>query len=98
MVLNHEYDRFRELVNPVLKSKAEEFKILGYQEVTEQELWGYLTNKKWKKTKEEIRLYEIVQDILSVQIGQYMSYATVEAFKLPDFSFENEEDRQQLLK
>lgn len=98
MNFGHEYDRFREEVKLVLKSKLEEFAILGYQTISEKELWSYLTNKKWRKTKEDIHLYEIVQDIFSVRVGDYMNFATVEAFKMPDFSLENEGGLKELLK
>lgn len=98
MEIRHEYEQFRELVSPALKSKVSEFQILGYEKVSEQEVWSFLINKKWRKVKEDIHLYEIIQDILGVQIGQFMSFATVEAFRAPDFDFENEEDRKALLK
>lgn len=98
MEIHHEYERFRELVSPALKSKVSEFQILGYEKVSEQEVWNFLITKMWRKVKEDIHLYEIIQDILGVQIGQFMNFATVEAFKAPDFDFDNEEDRKALLK
>ncbi|WP_147532470.1 post-transcriptional regulator [Bacillus marasmi] len=94
----HEYERFRELVSPALKSKVSEFQILGYESVSEQEVWDFLINKQWRKVKEDIHLYEIIRDVLGVQVGQYMSYATVEAFRTPEFDLENEEDRKALLR
>lgn len=98
MTKSHEYDRFRFEVQPALQSKLEEFNVLGYGSINEEELWGYLTNKKWKKVKEDVRLYEIVDDILSVKLGEYMSYATLEAFKSPDVQLESEEDFKELFK
>ncbi|WP_077621033.1 post-transcriptional regulator [Bacillus sinesaloumensis] len=83
------YDKFRETVRPFLKSKLEEFELYGYDRVTEEELWGFLKNKTWKKEKEEKRLYQLVGDILSVKVGDYMNYVTVEAFKAPSW-FEGE--------
>lgn len=98
MKIGHEYDRFRQVVGPVLKSKLEEFELLGYGTVKEQELWNFLTRKKWRKPNEEIHLYEIVQDIFSVPIGEYMNFATVEAFKVTDFSIDDKDDMKDLLK
>ena len=98
MKVGHEYDRFREKVGPVLKSKLEEFSILGYSTITEQDLWNFLTTKKWRKPNTEIHLYEIVQEILRVKIGEYMNFASVEASRQTDFSFGSEEDRNELLK
>ncbi|THE15333.1 post-transcriptional regulator [Bacillus timonensis] len=85
----HMYDRFRETVRPFLKSKLEEFELYGYDSVKEEELWEFLKNKKWRKEKEEKLLYQIASDILSVKVGEYMNYATVEAFKGPNW-FEGE--------
>ncbi|WP_210366778.1 post-transcriptional regulator [Bacillus sp. REN3] len=98
MERSHQYGRFYEEIKPALKSKLEEFRLFGYERVTEKELWDYLTKKKWKKVKEDIHLYEVVADVLSVQAGELMNHATVEAFKLGDFSLEDEEERQKLLK
>ncbi|RSD24086.1 post-transcriptional regulator [Mesobacillus subterraneus] len=94
----HQYGRFYNEVKPALQSKVEEFKIFGYESVTEKELWDYLTKKKWKKPKDEIQLYEVVADILSAKIGDLMNFTTVEAFKLGDFSLGDEEERRELLK
>ncbi|PLR78026.1 post-transcriptional regulator [Bacillus sp. V3-13] len=96
--IGHEYDRFYSHIKPALHSKLDEFKLLGYETITEHELWDYMVKKKWKKTREDILIHEIVQDILSVKVNEYMSFATVEAFKQADFHFSNEEDRRELLK
>jgi hypothetical protein len=94
----HEYDRFRTEVKPALDSKVEEFSLLGYGTIDEQQLWNFLTSKKWKKVKNDIKLYEIVGEIMSLKLGEYMNYASVEALKQMDFSFDNEEDLKELLK
>ncbi|MFC4320913.1 post-transcriptional regulator [Litchfieldia salsa] len=79
------FDQYRDEVQPALKSKLEEFILFGYDSVTEEELWQYLCKKKWKREREAKLLYQIVNDILSVKIGEYMNFATVEAFKSPDW-------------
>ncbi|WP_019154650.1 post-transcriptional regulator [Robertmurraya massiliosenegalensis] len=94
----HEYDRFRNEVKPALVSKAEELNLLGYGTIREQQLWDFLTSKKWKRVKEDVKLYEIVGDILSLKPGEYMSFASVEALKLLDFSLEDEAELKELLK
>ncbi|MCM3587700.1 post-transcriptional regulator [Mesobacillus maritimus] len=94
----HKYEAFRDDVRPAMKSKLEEFEMFGYGSITEKELWGFLVNKKWKKPKEDARVYEIVADILAVQPGEYMNYATVEAFKLGSMNLSDEEERNELLK
>jgi hypothetical protein len=95
---SHHYGRYYKEVKPALISKVEEFNLFGYEKVSEKDLWEYLTKKKWKKPKEEIHLYELVGDILSVKIGDLMNYTTVEAFKMGDFSLNDEEARRELLK
>ena len=42
----------KELIQPVVSSKMEEFHMLGYEEVTENDLLSYLEMKKWKKEKD----------------------------------------------
>lgn len=94
MTADHMYDRFRDKVQPALLSKIGEFHYFGYATVTAEEIWTFLVEKKWRRPKEDIHLYEIVSDILSVKVGDYMNYATVEAFKKADpFSISDEERR-----
>jgi hypothetical protein len=95
---HHIYDHFRFQVQPALKSKLEELSLLGYGIFHEDQLWDFLTKKKWKKPKEDMHLYEIVQEILSLKLGDFMSYQTIESMKSSEFSFQNEEDWQELLK
>jgi len=97
--LEHIYDGFRYELQPALRSKLEEFQLLGYNTITEDELWKYLTQKKWKRPSEDRRIFELVQDILHVKISEYMNFATIEAFKLDNFFTElSEEEKRQLLK
>ncbi|MEW9053749.1 MAG: post-transcriptional regulator [Neobacillus sp.] len=98
MEIGHAYDHFRTQVEPALVSKLEEFRILGYNAVSEKELWKYLTKKKWKKVKEEVKLYEIIGEILSVKVSDYLSYTTIETYKHNDFSFDDENEWKELLK
>ncbi|MFT8319922.1 MAG: post-transcriptional regulator [Bacillus sp. (in: firmicutes)] len=99
MVSAHVYDHYRQKVQPALKSKLEEFHLLGYDTITEEELWGYLTKKKWKKASGSSRMFILVQDILNVKIGEYMNFATMEAYKADDFfTVLSEEEKKELLK
>ncbi|KAB2495620.1 post-transcriptional regulator [Priestia endophytica] len=72
----------RRLVEPAMRSKMEEFRLFGYEEVTEEIVWQFLQQKKWKKRKiEELKLYELVNDILAVKISEVMNFMTMEVFK-----------------
>ncbi|EKN64934.1 post-transcriptional regulator [Schinkia azotoformans] len=90
-VERHPVDFYKHQVEPVLQSKMEEFVLMGYDRVTIQEVWDCLHKKKWKKKADKF-LHEVVADILTLSVGEYMSYLTIEAFKGPDYfsQFENE--------
>lgn len=98
MEIGHEYDVFFREVRPALLSKLEEFRLLGYKTVTEVELWTFMTKKKWKKKNEEKSLHSIVQDILGVKVSDYISYATIKAFKETEFSMDDKEEWKELMK
>jgi Post-transcriptional regulator len=98
METSHEYNHFRTQVQPALASKLSEFRLLGYDSVSEDGLWEFLIMKKWKKVNEEIRLYEIIQDILGVKVSDFMSFTTIQAYKTSEFSMHDENDWKELLK
>lgn len=98
MEKNHAYNHFRTQVEPALISKLEEFRLLGYKEVSKSGLWDFLTRKKWKKVKEEIRIYEIIDDILSVKVSDYISFTTIQTYMNHDFNLEDENEMKELLK
>ncbi|MED4203216.1 post-transcriptional regulator [Neobacillus mesonae] len=98
MEQGHAYEGFRTEVQPALVSKLDEFHLLGYDSVTVIELWDFLTKKKWRKTKEEIHLYEIIEDILAVKVSDFISFATIESYKTAEFSLNDEDELKELLK
>jgi hypothetical protein len=98
MEVSDEYARFKSEVRPALRSKQEEFFLLGYDNVSEEDIWEFLKKKNWRKATEPIMLYEMVQHILSLKIGDYMHHASIEALKEADFSGINEDDMLELLK
>lgn len=93
----NQYDHFRCEVKPALQSKLEEFRLLGYDSIDEDGLWEFLIRKKWKKEKEEIKIYQVIQEILSVKVSDFISYATVEALKDTEFSLNDENEWKDLL-
>ena len=95
---SHIYDQYYEILQPALTSKAEEFFLLGYGEIKNQDLWICLKKKVWKNPSEDIHLYKLVADIISLKVGDYMNFATVEAFQSPDiFSDSEGEEMHKLL-
>lgn len=71
----------REQLMPALQCKYDEFRLLGYKQVTMDQIWDCLVQKKWKNFKEERKLFELANDILSLQIGEYMSFITMQSYK-----------------
>jgi hypothetical protein len=93
-VEKHPADLYKDHLRPFLYSKLEEFKILGYDDVKLESLWSFLTNKKWRKMKEP-QIHALADSIMTVKIGEFMNYATVESFKTANW-FESEEGSQVL--
>lgn len=83
---HHPYEKYYEELEPVIKSKAEEFTVIGYGAVEMKDLWNYLMKKKWKNAKtDDVHMYSLVSDILSVKPGDFMSFMAVEAYRSPDW-------------
>ncbi|WPP43585.1 post-transcriptional regulator [Paenibacillus hunanensis] len=71
-----------ELIESLCQSKIEEFKLLGYEQITSEELWDCLNSKYSKQGMP--RLYELVNDILSMKPNQLMHYLTMSSYKEAD--------------
>lgn len=72
-------EKLRAELLPALRCKYDEFRLLGYERVTLEQIWECLWQKKWK-TKEK-KLYELVSDILSLSIGEYMAFVTMSSYR-----------------
>ena len=97
MNVNQNYEHFYKKVKPALVSKQEEFLLLGYDNVSQEDIWTFLLKKKWAKGDHEMRLFEVVQSILSLKVGELINFMSVEALKDAEFRFESEEERLKLL-
>jgi len=71
-----------ELIESLCQSKIEEFRMLGYEQMTSEELWDCLNSKYAKQGMP--RLYELVNDILSMKPNQLMHYLTMSSYKEAD--------------
>lgn len=71
------------LVQPALSSKQGEFKLIGYAEVSKEEIWRCLEEKIWKGNPKKL-LHEVVEDIFHLSPTTYMSFITVNALKVED--------------
>ena len=66
--MNLEFKSLKDLyyrINPALLSKKAELKKLGYYYITENDIWNYLTQIKWK-TSENLSLSDMVEDIFNL--------------------------------
>ncbi|MFD1362948.1 post-transcriptional regulator [Lentibacillus salinarum] len=72
-------------IEPALKSKATELRLMGYDKTTSDDVWNCLIEKVWKGTPSK-RVYEVVQDIFHLSSNIYMSYLTVTAYKDDDLA------------
>ncbi|WHY65837.1 post-transcriptional regulator [Neobacillus sp. SuZ13] len=95
---SHRFEHFRPQVQPAVASKLLEFQLLGLDSVSEQDFWDFLIKKKWKKIKEDMKLYVMIQEILSVKASDYLNFATIEAYKTSEFSMDDEDELKELLK
>lgn len=86
---DHPMNHFRQQVEPVIRSKVEEFKLLGYDAADPQGVWACLLAKTWKQ-KQEKRLHEIVNDILTLSINDFMAYLSMQALISPESLFKDQ--------
>ncbi|OJH17531.1 competence protein ComN [Bacillus obstructivus] len=94
----HIYDQYFGVLEPALKSKAEEFELIGYGKIETRDLWNFLKKKIWKRRTEDIHMHELVSDVLAIKIGDFMNFTTVEAYRTTSWNIElNEEELQALL-
>ncbi|AMX82777.1 transcriptional regulator [Geobacillus subterraneus] len=73
--------QLRKQLMPALECKYDEFRLLGYTQVTIDGLWEYLCARKWKNALAEKKLYELVSDILSLSPGEYMAFLTRRSYE-----------------
>lgn len=60
-------------VGPALRSEVKEVHRLGYSYIQESDIWNYLIETKWCKSK-NLMLSDIVNDILHTKVEEIDSY------------------------
>jgi len=68
---------WRSEIELVLEIKQNEFQMLGYEKTTSDDIWNCLTTTVWKNRNPQKRLYEVVSEVLHLQISTYMTYLTM---------------------
>nr|WP_051620323.1 post-transcriptional regulator [Paenibacillus sp. UNC451MF] len=72
-----------EVIESICNSKAEEFRMIGYEHVTGMEIWECVSDK-YKKTGTP-PLHKVVNDILSLKVTQFMNWMTMSIYKTNPF-------------
>ncbi|AJS57538.1 hypothetical protein UB51_02500 [Paenibacillus sp. IHBB 10380] len=66
-------------IQMMCKSKAEEFRLIGYEHVTGKDIWTCVSSK---YAKEGIPpLYKLANDILSLKVTSFMNFMTMSAYR-----------------
>lgn len=66
-------------IEELCQSKAEEFHMLGYEQVTGEDIWECVQDK-YTKTGMPA-LHQIVNDILSLKVTQFMNWMTLTIYR-----------------
>ncbi|GAF65898.1 post-transcriptional regulator [Alkalihalobacillus trypoxylicola] len=77
-----QFEAWREVVEPALQSKVDEFHLLGYERVTDQEVWECLMYQ-LRKSKEFMHLNQFVNHLLSLKPQIYMNWLTIQSYQEP---------------
>ncbi|GIO12457.1 hypothetical protein J19TS2_20120 [Cohnella xylanilytica] len=67
------------MVEQLCESKAEEFRLLGYDQVKGADVWECVSDKYHKKGTPP--LHVVVNDILSLKVTQYMNFITLSLYR-----------------
>lgn len=64
-------------LDSICQSKAEEFHLLGYENVQKEEIWDCVTSK---YRKEVPPLHQVVNDIFSLSVTKFMNWMTMKIY------------------
>jgi hypothetical protein len=67
------------VVEELCGSKAKEFRMLGYEHVTGEDIWSCISHKYAKTGVPPV--HRLVNDILSLKVTQFMNWITMQAYK-----------------
>lgn len=73
------HDKYSEEIEAMCHSKAEEFRLLGYEYVTSKDIWDCISRNYEKEGLPP--LHKLVNDIYSLKANSYMTYITVAAYR-----------------
>jgi hypothetical protein len=74
--MEYEFKSLNELyirIKPALRCKCSEFKLMGYANITESDIWKCLSNTKWISSY-NLDLYTMVNNIFDLSIDEMNNY------------------------
>ncbi|GIO35624.1 hypothetical protein J41TS12_04850 [Paenibacillus antibioticophila] len=72
-------EQLNEAIESLCQSKAEEFRLIGYEHVSGLDIWECVSQKYEKEGYPP--LHQMVNDILSLKVTQFMNYMTISAYR-----------------
>ncbi|MCI1856637.1 MAG: post-transcriptional regulator [Sporolactobacillus sp.] len=83
-------EKWREKIGPFLRSKLEEFRMLGLENLTMDEFWQFAktTMEKKKEDKPE-RIHEVVSCVMSLTVNDYMNKLRMDMFRKQPIDVKN---------
>lgn len=72
-------EQLNEAIEGLCQSKAEEFRLIGYEHVSGLDIWECVSQKYEKEGRPA--LHQMVNDILSLKATQFMNYMTISAYR-----------------
>src|SRR6185437_12661749 len=83
---------------PAIESKKSEFHLYGYTTVTNEDIWTYCIQKKWRKKEVDLmKMHEIVNGILQISPAKFMTYTQIEEQRGSDWFSDLNSDELQIL-
>lgn len=72
-------DELNRMIEELCNSKADEFRMLGYEEVDGRDIWDCVSDRYIKTGMPG--LHQIVNDILSLKVTQFMNWMTMKMYR-----------------
>ncbi|MFB4163781.1 post-transcriptional regulator [Alteribacillus sp. JSM 102045] len=75
-----QFEVWKSDAEPALKSKVEEFHMLGYHHADKEEVWNCVMEK-IKKMDGYMRFHVLINIILTLRLSEYMNRLTISSYK-----------------
>jgi hypothetical protein len=72
-------EQMNAMIEQLCESKAEDFHLIGYDRVSGADVWECVSDKYHKKGTPP--LYQVVNDILSLKVTQFMNFITLNMYR-----------------